>query len=58
MSLILFSVLVPIALSAGKNPKRTLRFIQIATFFMTILWAYSLMTYYPQYAVVKTNGPS
>jgi hypothetical protein len=56
LSLILFSVLVPIAVSAGKNPKRTLRNIQIATFFMTLLWAYALMTYYPQYVDVKTKA--
>ncbi|HTB76078.1 MAG TPA: hypothetical protein VK762_22670 [Polyangiaceae bacterium] len=46
--LILFSTLVPLALSGSKTPKRTIRSVQIATAIMTFVWAYLCLTYYPQ----------
>ncbi len=46
--LILFSTLVPLFAAGTKSPKRTMRKLQIATVFMTFLWAYLCLTYYPQ----------
>jgi hypothetical protein len=48
LSLILFSVIVPVALSTTKSPRNTLRKIQMATLIAVGIWAYLALTYYPQ----------
>lgn len=48
LSIILFTVIVPIAMSKRSSPKRTLRSIQIATFVATWVWAYACRVWYPQ----------
>jgi hypothetical protein len=48
LSLILFSVLVPVGMSKTKSPRKTLRRIQIATVVVAFVWAYLALTYYPQ----------
>jgi hypothetical protein len=48
LSLILFSVIVPVAVSTTKSPRKTVRKVQIATVFAVCIWAYLALTYYPQ----------
>jgi hypothetical protein len=47
LSIILFSVVVPIAFARTKSPKRTLRGIQIATVISVAVWAFMCLTWYP-----------
>ncbi|MDB4993421.1 MAG: hypothetical protein JWM74_853 [Myxococcaceae bacterium] len=47
LSVILFSVIVPIVFAKTKSPKRTLRGIQIATLVSVAIWAFLCLTFYP-----------
>jgi hypothetical protein len=48
LSILLFMSIVPIALARRPSPKRTLRMIQIMTFFAVIAWALACRIWYPQ----------
>ena len=48
LSIVLFTVIVPIALSSRPSPKRALRNVQIATFVAVFIWAYACRVWYPQ----------
>ena len=47
LSVILFSVVVPILFAGVKSPKRTLRWIQIAAVISVAVWAFMCLTWYP-----------
>ena len=47
LSVILFSVIVPIVFATTKSPKRTLRGIQIAAVVSVAIWAFLCLTFYP-----------
>jgi hypothetical protein len=47
LSIILFTSIVPLVMSATPQPKRVLRGLQWATFIATFMWAYACRVWYP-----------
>jgi hypothetical protein len=47
LSIILFSIVVPMVFASTKSPKRTLRGIQVATVISVAVWAFMCLTWYP-----------
>ena len=48
LSIIFFTVGVPIAMSTRPAPRRTVRLIQILSVVWIFTWAYMCLTWYPQ----------
>jgi hypothetical protein len=48
LSIIFFTVGVPIAMSTRPAPRRTVRTIQILTVVYIFIWAYMCLNWYPQ----------
>lgn len=53
LSIILFSTILPVAVRARTNPRRTIRTIQIATLVAAFVWAYLCRSCYPTYVFAE-----
>jgi hypothetical protein len=47
LSVVIFTVVIPILFSGSKSPKRVLRTIQVATVVCVAVWAFLCLTWYP-----------
>jgi hypothetical protein len=48
LSVVIVGIVVPIALSTRRAPKKTLRLVQVVCLGFVLVWAYLCITWYPQ----------
>jgi hypothetical protein len=48
LSIVMVGVLVPIAMSTRRRPRKALRAAQIVAVSFVVVWAYMCITWYPQ----------
>ncbi len=53
LGIVLFTSILPVTVSASKNPRRTIKRIQIMTGIAVCIWAYLCRNWYPELVPVE-----